>query len=85
MSGISSLGEQVPIRNVQGVLVGFIDEDHLSKGADHSFIKSTLFRHSCDVSMVHQPLDREEEARLPAISISDEARHPVLVLLLVVI
>ena len=62
MSGISPLVEQLPVRNVQGVLVGFVVKDHFSKCADHSFVKSTLLPHdhSCNVSTVHQPLDREE-------------------------
>ena len=53
MSGIFSLGEQLPVRNVQGVLVGVLDENHFIECIEHSFVKN-------NVSTVHQSQDREE-------------------------
>ena len=60
MSSIAPLGEHLPVRNVQGVLFCLINEDDFCKLVYHSFVKSSLLSHSCNIAVVNEPLDWEE-------------------------
>ncbi len=85
MSSVSPLGEKLPVRNVQGVLVCFVDEDNFSKWVDHSFVEGSLLRRHSNISMRHQSLNGEEKTRLAAVGLSNKARYHIFLFLLTVI
>ncbi len=81
----SPLGEKLPVRNVQGVLVRFVDEDNFSKWVGHSFVEGLLLRRYSNISMMHQSLNGEEKTRLAAVGLSNKARYHIFLFLLTVI
>ena len=85
VGGVSSLRENLPVGYIEATLVCFIDEDHLGKRSDHGLVEGALFGDGCDVSVVDESLDWEEQARLSTVGVAYQARYFVLVSLLPVV
>lgn len=83
MSGVSPLCKDLPIGNVKGTPIYFVDEDHFGKWGNHGLVKRALLRHRCDVPMVYKALYWEERAGLSTVCCSHKAGYSVFVFFLV--
>ena len=85
MSSVATLREDLPVGDVQYILICFIYEYHFCKWGNHGFVKCALPRDRCNVSVVHKSLDGEEQARFSTVCSSYKTRYFVLVLLRIVV